>query len=76
MAVLFLIVAGSALAAAQNIIPGDRLTNWTPGATVGVPGGISNHATVGSAVGAATYGTGSVDASEAIGAAKELRERG
>ena len=64
-----LTAAGAALAAAQTIIPADRLTNWTPGVTVGVPGGIPSRVTIGATVNAATYGTGLVDASAAIGAA-------
>jgi hypothetical protein len=68
-AVSFFMVACVALAAAQNIIPVDRRTDWTPGVTVGVPGGIPNRVTIGATVDAATYGTGLVDASEAIGAA-------
>jgi hypothetical protein len=52
-----------------EIIPPDRRTDWTPGVTVGVPGGIPNRATIGRTVDALKYGTGSVDASAAIGGA-------
>jgi len=62
-------VAGAAPAGGQNIIPADRRTDWTPGVTVGVPGGIPNRVTVGATIDAAMYGTGFVDASAAIGAA-------
>lgn len=51
------------------IVPADRLCDWTPGITVGVPGGIPNRTVVGATVNGATYGTGIVDASGAIGAA-------
>jgi hypothetical protein len=64
-----LMLAGTALAPGQNIIPADRRTDWTPGVTVGVPGGIPNRSTIGSTVDAAKYGTGLVDASAAIGVA-------
>jgi hypothetical protein len=60
------LAAGSALA---QIIPADRVTDWAPGVNVGVPGGIPNRATIGSRVDSAAYGTGSVDASGAVGAA-------
>jgi hypothetical protein len=66
---LILLVAGAALAMGQSIIPADRRTDWTPGVTVGVPGGIPSRVTVGATVDAAKYGTGLVDASAAIGAA-------
>ena len=52
-----------------QIIPQDRLADWTPGVNVGVPGGIPNRATIGAKIDSAAYGTGSVDASTAIGAA-------
>jgi len=52
-----------------EIIPAGRRTDWTPGVTVGVPGGIPDRKTIGVTVDAARYGTGSVDASDAIGAA-------
>ena len=52
-----------------EMIPADRKTDWTPGVTVGVPGGIPDRTTIGATVDAAKYGTGSVDASGAIGAA-------
>jgi hypothetical protein len=68
-AILILTAASAQPATAQNIIPADRLTSWTPGVTVGVPGGIPNRSTIGVTVDAATYGTGLVDASAAIGAA-------
>ncbi len=52
-----------------EIIPADRRAAWTPGVTVGVPGGIPHRTSVGATVNAARFGTGSVDASAAIGAA-------
>jgi hypothetical protein len=52
-----------------EIIPPDRRTDWTPGTTVGVPGGIPNRTIVGRTVDAIKYGTGSIDASAAIGTA-------
>jgi hypothetical protein len=69
-------VLGALLLAAQvssptlgEIIPADRRAAWTPGVTVGVPGGIPHRTTVGATVDAARFGTGAVDASAAIGAA-------
>ena len=44
------------------------MTNWTPGVTVGVPGGIPERQAIGVTVDA-SLGGGSVDASAAIGAA-------
>lgn len=66
--VFFLVVlnAGPVFA---GVIPSDRTSDWTSGVTVGVPGGIPDRSTIGSTVDAATYGTGSVDASTVIGAA-------
>lgn len=55
--------------ALAEIIPADRRTDWTPGLTVGVPGGIPDRKDIGVTVDAAKYGTGSVDASESLGAA-------
>lgn len=52
-----------------EIIPADRRTDWIPGVTVGVPGGIPDRKDIGVTVDAAKYGTGSVDASDTIGAA-------
>ena len=52
-----------------EIIPADRRANWTPHVNVGVPGGIPQRTEIGATVDAATYGTGNVDASTAIGAA-------
>jgi hypothetical protein len=52
-----------------EIIPPDRLTDWTPGVTVGVVGGIPNRTAIGATLDATSYGTGSVDASAALGAA-------
>jgi hypothetical protein len=66
MPFLVLLAAGPVFSV---IIPPDRATDWTPGVTVGVPGGIPNRTIIGSTVDAATYGTGSVDASAALGAA-------
>jgi hypothetical protein len=68
-ALLILMTVSAPLAASQNIIPADRRTEWTPGVTVGVPGGIPNRVTIGATVDAAKYGTGLIDASAAIGAA-------
>ncbi len=69
IATVILLAVGTAVAAGQGIIPADRLTNWNPGVTVGVPGGIPARTTIGSTVDAATYGTGLVDASAAIAGA-------
>ena len=52
-----------------EIVPADRKTDWTPGVTVGVPGGIPDRQAIGATVDAAKYGTGSVDAAGAVGAA-------
>ena len=52
-----------------EIIPPDRLCDWTPGVNVGVPGGIPHRTVIGSTVDGAVYGTGAVDASAALGAA-------
>jgi hypothetical protein len=45
--VLFLALLGSSLPCgkAAELIPAERLTNWTPGVTVGVPGGIPTNRT-------------------------------
>jgi len=67
--ILFLMAAASVRAGDAGVIPEDRRIDWTPGVNVGVPGGIPNRATIGATVNAATYGTGLVDASTAIGAA-------
>ena len=56
-------------AADAQIIPANRTMAWDPGVTVGVPGGIPKRATIGATVNAATYGTGTVDATAAIVAA-------
>ncbi|MEP7109884.1 MAG: glycosyl hydrolase family 28-related protein, partial [Ferruginibacter sp.] len=53
--------------AKSQIIPKDRRTIWEGNA--GVAGGIPNRAIIGATINAATYGTGIVDASAAIGAA-------
>ena len=53
----------------QDPVPADRRTDWTPGVTVGVPGGIPRRTIIGATVNAPAYGTGLVDASAAIGAA-------
>jgi hypothetical protein len=53
----------------SQIIPPDRTATWTPGVTVGVPGGMPHRVDVGVVVDSAVYGTGLIDASEAIGAA-------
>jgi hypothetical protein len=63
---LTIISAGTVFA---EIVPADRIMDWTPGVNVGVPGGIPTRTTIGATVNVATYGTGSVDASSAIGAA-------
>jgi hypothetical protein len=63
---LTIISAGSVFA---EIVPADRIMDWTPGVNVGVPGGIPTRTTIGATVNVATYGTGSVDASSAIGTA-------
>jgi hypothetical protein len=67
IALLFLELFAGQICA--QIIPQDRLMDWTPGVTVGVPGGIPNRTTIGFRVDSVTYGTGTVDASAAIGAA-------
>lgn len=54
---------------AAGIVPQQCLMDWIPGVTVGVPGGIPDRKTIGVTVDTAKYGTGSVDASEAIAAA-------
>jgi hypothetical protein len=69
MLAMFWLVVTNAGSGFAGIIPPDRFIDWTPGVTVGVPGGIPNRTTIGATVNAATYGTGSVDASTAIGAA-------
>ncbi len=53
----------------SEIIPPNRICDWTPGVNVGVPGGIPNRTVIGSTVDAAVYGTGSADASAALSAA-------
>ncbi len=65
----WLLAASVCSSACAEIIPADRKTDWTPGVTVGVPGGIPDRQTIGTTVDAAKYGTGSVDASDGIGAA-------
>lgn len=55
----------SALPAAAQILPADRLTTWSPGVT----GGIPHRTTVCASLNAATYGNGSQEASFAIQAA-------
>ena len=67
-ALLLLMVLTSG-AVFSEIIPLDRICDWTPGVNVGVPGGIPHRTVIGSTVDAAAYGTGEVDASAAIGAA-------
>jgi hypothetical protein len=52
-----------------EIIPNDRTMDWKPGVTVGVAGGIPYRTVIGATVDSATYGTGLIDASAAIGAA-------
>ncbi len=52
-----------------EIIPTNRICDWTPGVNVGVPGGIPSRTVIGSTVDASVYGTGSADASAALGAA-------
>ena len=53
----------------SEIIPPDRLTDWTPGTVVGVPGGIPTRTTVFQTINASTFGNGTIDASSAIGSA-------
>ena len=60
---LLLLIGGNST---SQIIHPDRLTKWTPGVNVGVPGGIPDRKTIGSSVDASIYGTGAIDASEAI----------
>jgi hypothetical protein len=67
IALLFLVLFEGQICA--QIIPQDRLMDWTPGVNVGVPGGIPSRTAIGFTVDSATYGTGLVDASTAIGAA-------
>ena len=76
MFVVLLLLAAVSRSNAANIIPADRRTDWTPGVTVGVPGGIPHRTTVGATVDAARFGTGSVDASAAIGAAIDACPQG
>ena len=68
---LFGLVGSSTFLQAQ-LIPADRLTDWTPGVRVGVPGGIPTNRTKLIDVTASPYNadrTGSTDASQAIQAA-------
>lgn len=55
-----------ALTASAEIIPASRRMTWTVGTNVGVQGGIPNRTTVGATADAATYGTGTVDASAEV----------
>ena len=66
-----LLAAFASTSTCAEMIPADRRTDWNPGATVGVPGGIPHRTTIGVTVDAAKYGTGSVDASNALGAAND-----
>ncbi|MGA2657489.1 MAG: glycosyl hydrolase family 28-related protein [Verrucomicrobiota bacterium] len=66
---VFLLMLLTSGPVSSEIIPPDRICDWTPGVNVGVPGGIPNRTVIGSTVDAAVYGTGSVDASAALGAA-------
>ena len=45
LALLFVMFVWSSAAMAADLIPADRLTDWTPGVTVGVPGGIPSNRT-------------------------------
>ncbi len=54
---------------AAEIIPPDRIYDWTPGVNVGVPGGIPHRTVIGATVDADAYGKGKEDASAALGAA-------
>jgi hypothetical protein len=58
------LLAHAPLATAQ-IMPPDRVTNWSPG----IPGGIPNYTTVCATVNAADYGHGALDATAGIQAA-------
>jgi hypothetical protein len=63
------LAAWAGAAAAADIIPADRTTDWTPGVMVGVPGGIPTDRTRLIDVTKAPYGadnTGATDASPAI----------
>jgi hypothetical protein len=66
---VFLLVVLTSGPVSSDIIPTDRVCDWTPGVNVGVPGGIPNRAVIGSTVDAAVSGAGSGDASAALGAA-------
>jgi hypothetical protein len=52
-----------------DILPDDRIYDWSPNVHVGVPGGIPTRTTLCATIDAATYGTGAVDASAALLAA-------
>ena len=53
----------------DEILPSDRIYDWSPGVNIGVPGGIPARTTICTTIDAATYGTGAVDASAALLAA-------
>ena len=63
--VLALVSLGSALPAAAQILPADRLTTWNPG----VAGGIPSRTTICATIDAAAYGNGADEASAGIQAA-------
>ena len=67
--VALLLAALMSSPALAEIIPAERRMDWTPGLNVGVPGGIPQRTDIGATVDAAKYGTGTVDASGAIGSA-------
>src|SRR5215212_2319465 len=53
----------------DQILPKDRIYDWSPGVNVGVPGGIPTRSAICATLDAATFGTGAVDASAALLAA-------
>jgi hypothetical protein len=53
----------------DQILPADRIYDWSPGVNVGVPGGIPTRSAICATLDAATFGTGAVDASAALLAA-------
>lgn len=76
---LGLIVSVAWAAAAADLIPADRLVDWTPGVTVGVPGGIPTDRTRLVDVTQAPYNadkTGATDARAAIEAAIQAASPG
>lgn len=53
----------------DQILPEDRIYDWSPGVNIGVPGGIPSRSTICTTIDAATFGSGAVDASAALLAA-------